>query len=61
MIWLMDCWSIHKSKEFLNWMKKDHPNIFVIFIFTNYTSESQLANVILQQPLKHALKIQFNA
>lgn len=57
----MDCWSIHKSKEFLNWMKKDHPNIFVIFIFTNYTSESQLANVILQQPLKHALKIQFNA
>jgi hypothetical protein len=48
MVWLLDCWIVHKSKEFLDYMKKDHPNIMVIFILVNCTSELQLADVILQ-------------
>ncbi|KAJ7101748.1 hypothetical protein C8R44DRAFT_582586, partial [Mycena epipterygia] len=31
-IWKIDCWSVHKSKEFLAWMKLHHPNIIVIFV-----------------------------
>ncbi|KAJ6458907.1 hypothetical protein C8R47DRAFT_921568, partial [Mycena vitilis] len=31
-IWLIDCWSVHKSKEFLAWMKKNHPCITVLFV-----------------------------
>ncbi len=41
-------------------MKKDHPNIMVIFILVNCTNELQLADVILQWPLKHAFKVEFN-
>jgi hypothetical protein len=31
-IWKVDCWSIHKSKEFLDWMKGYHPRIIVLFV-----------------------------
>ncbi|KAJ7175236.1 hypothetical protein C8R43DRAFT_831327, partial [Mycena crocata] len=31
-IWKIDCWSVHKSKEFMAWMKKFHPDIIVIFV-----------------------------
>lgn len=31
-IWKIDCWSVHKSKEFLGWMKKKHPNVIVLFV-----------------------------
>ncbi|KAJ7362495.1 hypothetical protein DFH08DRAFT_639504, partial [Mycena albidolilacea] len=31
-IWKIDCWSVHKSKEFLAWMKKNHPTIIVLFV-----------------------------
>ncbi|THU81984.1 hypothetical protein K435DRAFT_610801, partial [Dendrothele bispora CBS 962.96] len=36
-IWKIDCWSVHKSKEFLSWMKTTHPNIIVIFVPGNCT------------------------
>jgi hypothetical protein len=38
MVWLLDCWSMNKGCDFLDWMKETHPNILVIFIPTNYTS-----------------------
>jgi len=31
-IWKIDCWSVHKSQEFLGWMKKTHPTIIIIFV-----------------------------
>ncbi|KAJ7020183.1 hypothetical protein C8F04DRAFT_890291, partial [Mycena alexandri] len=31
-IWKIDCWSLHKSKEFMLWMKTHHPNIIVLFV-----------------------------
>jgi hypothetical protein len=54
MIWLLDCWSVHKSEAFLTWMKKEHPRICVLFIPANCTSKLQPADVILQRPLKCA-------
>ncbi|KAJ7304728.1 hypothetical protein DFH08DRAFT_639352, partial [Mycena albidolilacea] len=31
-IWIIDCWSVHKSREFLDWMKVNHPTIIVLFV-----------------------------
>jgi hypothetical protein len=61
MVWLLDCWSMHKGHGFLDYMKETHPNILVIFIPTNYTNVLQPTIVILQWLLKHAFKVQFNS
>ncbi len=34
-MWLSDCWSMHKDHDFLDWMKETHLNILVIFIPAN--------------------------
>ncbi len=39
---------------------KNNPNILVVFVQTNCTSVFQPTNVILQCPLKHAFKMEFN-
>jgi len=49
-----------KNKEVLDWMKKKHSNILVIYVLLNYTNFLQPINVILQQLLKHAFKMTFN-
>ena len=60
LIWLIDSWSVHKSSEFLNWIKSEHANVLVLFVPSNSTSKLQPADVILQRPLKHAFKLQFH-
>ncbi|KAF9025558.1 hypothetical protein BDZ89DRAFT_887334, partial [Hymenopellis radicata] len=36
-LWKIDCWSVHKSREFLDWMAAHHENIIVLFIPGNCT------------------------
>jgi hypothetical protein len=31
-IWMIDCWSVHKSEEFQGWMKQMHTNIIILFV-----------------------------
>ncbi|KAF8151372.1 hypothetical protein B0H34DRAFT_615767, partial [Crassisporium funariophilum] len=31
-IWKIDCWSVHKSKDFRAWMRKNHPTIIILFV-----------------------------
>jgi hypothetical protein len=59
-ILVLDCWSVHKSAEFRAFIKKEHPNIHLVFIYPNCTSELQVADVILQRPFKHGLHKRFN-
>jgi hypothetical protein len=61
LIWLIDCWSVHKSEEFLTWVKKKHPEILILFIPTNCRAVLQPADIIIQRPLKHAFMLQFNS
>jgi hypothetical protein len=56
----MNSWSVHKSYEFLDWIRSEHTNVLVLFVPTNCTSKLQPADVILQRPLKHAFKLQFH-
>ena len=60
LIWLLDCWSVHISKDFISWLKISHPQILLIFIPANCTSVFQPADVILQRPFKHGFRQQFD-
>src|ERR1700737_3616925 len=60
LIWLLDCWSVHKSKEFVAWIKEKHPNILLIFVPANCTSIYQPPDVILQRPFKHGFRKAFD-
>ena len=56
----IDCWSVHISKEFRDWMKTHHPEILVLYIPANCTSIYQPADVVIQRPFKHAFRQEFN-
>ena len=56
---LFDSWSVHKSKEFLQWMKEQHPDYHVVFIPAGCTGKAQPADVVLQRPLKCEVTNQF--
>jgi hypothetical protein len=47
MVWLIDCWLVHKSKKIMDWMKLKYPSVCIIFILANCTSVLQLVDVIL--------------
>lgn len=55
-IWKIDCWSVHKSKEFLDWMKGTHPTIIVIFVPGGCTGLWQPLDVGIQRVLKQSIK-----
>jgi hypothetical protein len=55
-IWLIDCWSVHKSKDFLAWMKINHPNIIVLFVPGGCTGTWKPLDVGIQRLLKLSIK-----
>lgn len=57
---LLDCWAVHKSAEFRDWMKKEHPRIHLVYVPANCTSKLQLADVALQRPFKSCIARSFN-
>ena len=59
-ILVLDCWSVHKSKEFRVHVFKNHPNVILVYIPPNCTSKVQVADVMLNFPFKHGIKFRFN-
>jgi hypothetical protein len=55
-IWKIDCWSVHRSKEFLGWMKKAHPTIIIIFVPGGCTGVFQPLDVGIQRVMKLSMK-----
>jgi hypothetical protein len=55
-IWKIDCWSVHKSAEFLGWMSKNHKNIIVIFVPGGCTGIWQPLDVGIQRVMKLSIK-----
>jgi len=55
-LWMIDCWSVHKSDEFLSWMKDAHPNIIILFVPGNCTGVWQPLDVGIQRVLKQSMK-----
>src|SRR6266545_1957745 len=56
-LWLIDCWSVHRSKEFLMWMASTHDTIIILFVPAGCTGLFQPIDVGFQQIFKHSLKI----
>jgi hypothetical protein len=59
MVWLIDCWKVHTSKEFRNWFKENHPLVHYLYVAANYRSKFQPTDVLLQRPFKHGFRKQF--
>jgi hypothetical protein len=55
-IWLINCWSVHRSKEFRAWMQKNHLNIIVLYIPGSCTGVWQPLDVSVQHLLKLSIK-----
>ncbi|KAF5381325.1 hypothetical protein D9615_008430 [Tricholomella constricta] len=55
-LWQIDCWSVHRSDEFLNWMAAKHPLIIVHFVPVRMTGLFQPSDVGFQRAFKHSLK-----
>jgi hypothetical protein len=60
MVWLINCWKVHISAGFREWMLDLFPFIKTMFVPANCTNKLQVANVVLQRPLKHRFRQQFN-
>ena len=59
-ILLIDCWSVHTSEEFRQWMRTEYPNHHLTFVPAGCTSKAQPADVILQRPIKTGIVNAFN-
>jgi hypothetical protein len=55
-LWQIDCWSVHRSDEFLGWMRANHPEIIINFVPARMTGHFQPADVGLQRLFKHSMK-----
>jgi hypothetical protein len=60
MLLQLDCWAVHKSAEFREWLQQEHPRIHLVFVPANCTSKLQLADVALQRPFKSSISQSFN-
>jgi hypothetical protein len=49
---LFDCWSVHKSAAFLDWLTSTYPVFHPVFIPAGCTGKAQPADVVLQRPMK---------
>jgi hypothetical protein len=55
-IWKVDCWSVHRSREFIDWMEGKYPLIIVIFIPGGCTGLWQPLDVGVQRVMKQSIK-----
>ena len=55
-LWMIDVWSVHRSKEFRTWMRVGHPNILLDYVPGGCTSVMQPCDVGIQRPFKLSVK-----
>ncbi|KAF8193422.1 hypothetical protein BJ912DRAFT_241100 [Pholiota molesta] len=55
-LWQIDVWSVHRSKEFRDWMSANYSNIIIDFVPGGCTGRHQPCDVGIQRPFKHSMK-----
>jgi hypothetical protein len=60
-LWVLDVWSVQRSRQFRDWMRTKHPNIILDFILGGCTGVSQPLDVGINRPFKQALKKAYHA
>ena len=58
---LIDCWSVHKSSDFLHWLSKAYTRFHRVFVPAGCTGKAQPADIILQRPLKARVVEEYTA
>ncbi len=56
MMLYLDCWSVHPSQKFQDWIKTEHPEIIVFYVPASCTGLFQPCDVGLQRLFKHTVK-----
>jgi hypothetical protein len=60
LIWVIDCWSVHCSKSFRDWLTKENGDWLVyLFVPACCTSVCQPCDVSLNRPFKAAFRLAF--
>jgi hypothetical protein len=60
-IWQIDVWSVHRSKDFRDWMKTNHRDIILHYVPAGCTGVFQACDVGMQRIFKHSLKRSYHA
>ena len=55
-IWQIDVWSVHRSIEFREWMKKNHPTIILDYVPGGCTGVAQPSDIGFQRGFKLSVK-----
>ena len=55
-LWIIDCWSVHRSQEFRDWMRTHYPWILIRYVPGGCTGVFQPCDVGIQRVLKHAMR-----
>lgn len=55
----LDCYSVHRSKEFIDYVKKKHKNVCLVFIPAGCTGKFQVADISLNHVFKSFTRIAF--
>ena len=59
-IWQIDVWSVHRSKEFRDWMKEMDPTIILDYVPGGCTGVHQPCDVGIQRPLKLLIRCSYH-
>lgn len=59
MVLNLDCWKVHISEEFRDWIKASHPYISLIYVPGGCTGVAQVCDLVVNKKLKDMIKQQF--
>jgi hypothetical protein len=60
-LWIIDVWSVHRSEEFMSWMRDKHPTILIDFVPGGCTGMAQPLDVGVNRPFKQSIKVSYHA
>lgn len=60
-LWIIDVWSVHRSNEFMGWMRDNHPTILIDFVPGGCTGVGQPLDVGINRPFKQSIKVSYHA
>jgi hypothetical protein len=53
---LIDCWKVHKSREFRDWLKLEYPYMIPLFVPAGTTGKAQVMDVVVNRAVKHVIR-----
>jgi hypothetical protein len=51
---ILDCWSVHRSKEFREYIEQQCPDVVILYVPASCTSKGQVVDLVVNWPMKNA-------